>query len=152
LSPDPEMGPSSSLPSRRDGKRASLVIVEDNPTDVFLIREALRAYRLEVDVRVFEDGEEAIDLIRLLDSDDSQTCPELMLLDLNLPRADGFEVLKRLRDSRRCAEIPVIVMTSSAALPDRERSKALGADAYFRKQAGYHASLEIGGLIEKLLR
>jgi CheY-like chemotaxis protein len=48
-----------------------------------------------------------------------------MSLDLNLPRADGFEVLKRLRDSRRCAEIPVVVMTSSAAQPDRERNKSL---------------------------
>jgi CheY-like chemotaxis protein len=112
----------------------------------------LRAHQLDVDLRVFEDGEEAIDLIQLLDTDDSQTCPRLMLLDLNLPRADGFEVLKRLRNSRRCAEMPVIVMTSSAAQPDREKSKALGADAYFRKQVGYAASLEIGGIIKKLLR
>ena len=128
------------------------MIVEDNPTDVFLIREALRAYRLDVDLRVFEDGEEAIHLIQLLDTDDSQACPDLMLVDLNLPRADGFEVLKRLRVSRRCAEIPVIVTTSSAAQPDRERSKSLGADAYFRKQVGYEASLEIGGIIKKLLQ
>ena len=112
----------------------------------------MRAHQLDVDLRVFEDGEEAIDLIQLLDTDDSQTCPRLMLLDLNLPRADGFEVLKRLRNSRRCAEMPVIVMTSSAAQPDREKSKALGADAYFRKQVGYAASLEIGGIIKKLLR
>lgn len=129
-----------------------MVIVEDNPTDVFLIQEALRAHRLDVDLRVFEDGEEAIDLIQLLDTDDSQSCPHLMLLDLNLPRADGFEVLKRLRESRRCAEIPVIVMTSSAAQPDREKSESLGADAYFQKQVEYDASLEIGGIIKKLLR
>jgi CheY-like chemotaxis protein len=75
-----------------------------------------------------------------------------MRLDLNLPRADGFEVLKRLRDSRRCAKIPVVVMTSSAAQPDRERSKSLGANAYFRKQAGYDASLEIGRIIKTFLR
>jgi len=128
------------------------VIVEDNPTDVFLIKEALRAHRLDVDLRIFQDGEEAIRLIQLLDSDDSQRCPHLILIDLNLPKADGFEVLKRMRDSRRCAEVPVIVMTSSAAQPDRERSKSLGVDAYFRKQVGYDESLEIGALIKALLR
>lgn len=127
------------------------MIVEDNPTDVFLIREALRAHRIDVDLRVFQDGAEAISLIQFLDSDQSQTCPHLMLIDLNLPKADGFEVLKQMRDSKRCAEIPVIVMTSSAAQPDRERSKSLGVDAYFRKQVGYDASLEIGRLIKKLL-
>jgi two-component system, chemotaxis family, response regulator Rcp1 len=127
-------------------------VVEDNPTDVFLIREAIVAYRLDVELKVFEDGEEAIGLIAQMDANESEPCPRLMLLDLNLPRTDGFQVLKRLRESKRCARIPVVVMTSSAAKSDREKSASLGADAYFQKKVEYDAFLEIGGIIQKLLK
>jgi CheY-like chemotaxis protein len=68
-------------------------VVEDNPTDVFLIREAIVAYGLDVELEVFEDGEEAISLIARMDANEGELCPNLMLLDLNLPRTDGFEVL-----------------------------------------------------------
>jgi CheY-like chemotaxis protein len=126
--------------------------VEDNPTDVFLIKEAIAAYRLDVELEVFEDGEEAISLIARMDANESELCPNLMLLDLNLPRTDGFEVLEHLRKSKRCARIPVIVMTSSAAQSDRDKSTSLGADAYFQKQAEYDAFLKIGGIMKELLK
>ena len=109
------------------------MVIEDNPTDVFLVREALRAQGLEIDLQVFEDGEAAITLVQQLDADDTLDCPSLVLLDVNLPRADGFEVLRFLRSSRKCVSIPVIVMTSSAALTDRTTATALRADAYFQK-------------------
>ena len=67
------------------------MVVEDNPTDVFLVREALRAQGLEVDLQVFEDGEAAITFVQQLDADDTLDCPSLVLLDVNLPRADGFD-------------------------------------------------------------
>jgi CheY-like chemotaxis protein len=147
--------PTSSSPSRSDqdsGERVSIVVVEDNPTDVFIILQALKAHRLEVELRVFNDGEEAISLIAHLDAEQNEPCPQLILLDLNLPRTDGFEVLKRLRESRRCADIPVIVMTSSAAQSDLDKSAALGANAYFQKRVEYDASLEIGSMIKQHLR
>jgi CheY-like chemotaxis protein len=131
--------------------RVSIVVVEDNPTDVFLVNEALAAHGLHTDLTVLEDGDQAIGLIARIDAEESEPCPRLMLLDLNLPGTDGFGVLERLRKSKRCAAIRVIVMSSSAVPSDRNRSVSLGADAYFQKQVEYAASLEIGAIIRELL-
>jgi CheY-like chemotaxis protein len=127
------------------------VVVEDNPTDVFLISEAIAAYGLQAELKVVEDGEKAISLIARIEANESEPCPQLILLDLNLPGTDGFEVLKRLRESKRCAETRVIVMSSSGAPSDRDRSTSVGADAYFQKKVDYDASMEIGGIIQKFL-
>lgn len=132
-------------------KGLAVLVIEDNSTDVFLVREAFRAHGLEVDLQVLEDGEAAITYVRQLDTDASLACPSLVLLDVSLPRADGFEVLRCLRGSPRCGNIPVIVMTSSAALPDRATATALRADAYFQKPPGYDAFLTLGALAYPLL-
>jgi CheY-like chemotaxis protein len=129
-----------------------VVVVEDNPTDVFLVREAMTAHGLDVVLEICEDGQEAIDFIVSLEEDESEPCPELILLDINLPKTDGFEVLGRLRESRRCGSIPVIVMTSSPAPSDRDRSAALGAKAYFQKPPHYNDFLRIGELVRAHLK
>jgi CheY-like chemotaxis protein len=100
---------------------------------------------------VFEDGEAAITYVQQLNTDEALACPRLVLLDVNLPRADGFEVLRTLRSSTKCRDIPVIVMTSSAALPDRTTATGLGADAYFQKPTSYDAFLNLGTLATQLL-
>ena len=127
------------------------MVIEDNPTDVFLVREALGAHGLEVDLQVFEDGEAAITYVQQLDRDASLVCPSLVLLDVNLPRADGFTVLRYLRGSRKCRNIPVIIVTSSDALPDRTIARSLRADAYFQKPHSYDAFLTLGALAHQLL-
>jgi len=127
------------------------MVVEDNPTDVFLVREALTAHGLKVDLQVFEDGEAAIAFVQQLDAEDTRACPSLLLLDVNLPRADGFTVLRCLRSSTKCGSIPVIVMTSSAALTDRTTATALRADAYFQKPPSYDAFLKLGALAQRML-
>jgi CheY-like chemotaxis protein len=127
------------------------MVIEDNPTDVFLVREALRTHELAADLLVFGDGEAAINYVRQLETDESLTCPSLVLLDVNLPRVDGFEVLRCLRSSTKCGSTPVIVMTSSAALPDRAAATALGAEAYFQKPPGYDAFLKLGELARDML-
>lgn len=142
---------SSRYRREHDAGRPSIVVVEDNPTDVFLVREAIAAHGLNADLELLEDGEAALGLIARLDADESAACPHLMLLDLNLPKTDGFEVLERLRASKRCAGMRVVVMSSSAAPSDRNKSTALGAVAYFQKRVQYDASMEIGGIIKKLL-
>jgi CheY-like chemotaxis protein len=100
---------------------------------------------------VFEDGEAAITYVQQLDTDEALACPRLVLLDVNLPRADGFEVLNTIRCSTKCRDIPVIVMTSSAALPDRTTAMRLRADAYFQKPTSYDAFLNLGTLVTQLL-
>ena len=131
--------------------RVPIVVVEDNPTDIFLINEAIAAHGLKADLTICQDGEQALGLIARIEADESQPCPRLMLLDLNLPGADGFAVLERLRHSKRCATIRVIVMSSSARPSDRNRSISLGADAYFQKKVEYSASLEIGEMMRRLV-
>src|ERR1700723_2467837 len=96
-------------------KRAPFIILlaEDNPGDVFLVRRALEKHALDVKLVVVEDGQAALSFIGTVDADDGAMCPDLVLLDLNLPRATGNRVLTRLRQSPRCAGIAIIVVTSS---------------------------------------
>jgi CheY-like chemotaxis protein len=127
------------------------MVIEDNPTDVFLVREALREQGLDVDLQVFEDGEAAIAFVHQLDAGDTLACPSLVFLDVNLPRVDGFEVLRILRSSAKCGRIPVIVMTSSAALADQKSATELRANAYFQKPPSYGAFLKLGVLAKQML-
>jgi DNA-binding response OmpR family regulator len=128
-----------------------IVLLEDSPTDVFLVREAIAAHGLDVDLAIMEDGEKAATFLARIDTDEDAECPSLFLLDLNLPKTGGLEVLSRVRRSRRCANVPVVIMTSSDAEQDRGASAVLGATAYFRKPSGYEAFLKIGEVIHQLL-
>jgi DNA-binding response OmpR family regulator len=116
-----------------------------------LVKEAISAHDLNVDLHLMEDGEQAIRFIAEIDADPHARCPQLFLLDLNLPKMSGIEVLAYIRRSKRCASLPVLIITSSDAQNDRARSTALGATAYFRKPSGYEAFLKLGEVIKRLL-
>jgi DNA-binding response OmpR family regulator len=126
-------------------------LIEDNPTDVFLVREAISAHKLNIELHLMEDGEQAIRFIAEIDDNPRARCPQLFLLDLNLPKRSGFEVLAHIRRSKRCASSPVLIITSSDAQNDRALSAALGATGYFRKPSGYDAYLRLGEVIQQLL-
>ena len=148
-----EKGLHSTSASRNEpDSRASaprVVLIEDNKTDVFLVREAIQAHNLEVSLDVIEDGERAITFVESLDKETNARPPRLFLLDLNLPKRGGCEVLAHIRQSQKCAAVPVVIVTSS----DLERSKTaeLGATGYFRKPAGYQAFLAIGKVIRNFV-
>ena len=104
-----------------------VMLVEDNPGDVFLFNEAIQQHsNFPVQIEVIADGESAA---RLLTG--NGPVPDLVLLDLNLPKLDGFEVLQRLKDVH--SRIPVIVLTSSESLRDMRAAYRLGASAYVTK-------------------
>lgn len=126
------------------------MVVEDNAGDVFLVREAVAAAKLDVDLYFMDDGEEVLEFFTAID-EGIVRCPELLLLDLNIPRANGFQVLSYLRDSKRCAAMRVVVMTSSSAKADRERSRSFGIDLYFTKPATFDEFLRLGDVIRKLI-
>ncbi len=86
----------------------TMLLVEDNPADVFFVRTALEHEGIESEILIAQDGEKAIEFVEATDADPSAPCPRLILLDLNLPRTSGTEVLRRLRKSIRCADVPVI--------------------------------------------
>lgn len=121
-------------------------MAEDNATDAFVIQEVIAERGLDVDVEIVVNGEEAIRYIERC-----ANCPALVLLDLNLPKVSGFEVLKRLRESGKCADTPVIVVSSSPAQSDRDASKKLGANGYFQKPITLSQFMELGPMIEKAL-
>jgi two-component system, chemotaxis family, response regulator Rcp1 len=132
--------------------RPKVIVIEDNPTDVFLIREAIKEYGVDADLEVFQDGEEALNLLTRMGADDDVPCPALVLLDINLPKTDGLKVLEQMRQSRGCKNTLVVVMTSSAAQSDRAKATELNADVYFLKPSGYDAFLKLGGIMQDLLK
>jgi two-component system response regulator len=116
-----------------------------------LVREAIRLENLPLVVHIAADGEQAIDFIAQAESDANSACPHFLLLDLNLPKKDGFEVLRRVRASSICAGIPVLVLTSSDAPGDLKTATELGA-RYFRKPPSYTEYMKLGGVLKQMLK
>ncbi len=116
---------------------ARLLLVEDNPGDVRLVREALALCPGPCELTVARDGDQALALLR-----GPGPRPHLVLLDLQLPRRHGLEVLAALRADPTLAGLPVVVFTSSEAGDDRRRALGLGADAYHPKPAEFDRYLE----------
>lgn len=132
-------------------ERPLLWIVEDNHADVFLVRKAVDEHHVPVTLTVVGDGEEALRYLNALDADPSVPCPGIVLLDLNLPKRPGTEILARFRAIKRCLGTPVVVLTSSDSLEDRQKAAELGATRYFRKPTSYREFLAIGELLNELL-
>jgi CheY-like chemotaxis protein len=128
-----------------------VLLVEDNPTDVFVIKEVLDLCGPNLDVRLVTEGQAAMLYLQELARDEKAPCPALVLLDLNLPKVTGIEVLRALRSSSRCSRIPVIVVTSSSAEPDRVAAQQLGAEGYFQKPTELTAYMELAELIKRVL-
>ena len=128
----------------------SLLLVEDSPEDVFLVVQALKEAGLEFEFHVADDGEKAIEWIDQVDSNTALPCPQVLLLDLNVPKRTGDEVLERFRESRRCKQIPVVIMTSSESGADRDHALALGATEYFHKPSSLVGFMELGNVVKRL--
>jgi len=125
-----------------------VLLAEDNAADVYLIREALREHRVDCDLRVAPDGQE---LLEVLTNEVSQLAQlRLIILDLNLPRHDGIEILERLKHSR-LQHIPVVVLTSSDSQRDRDLAIELGAKRFLRKPSELEQFLSLGAVFKELL-
>lgn len=125
--------------------------MDDNPADVFLIRSAIRAADVPAELHTVKDGEQAVRFFDDADQDDAAPCPVLVILDINLPRKTGGEVLQHMRKSRRCNQALVIVVSTSESPEDREGMVRLGANNYFHKPSEYQEFMKLGGLIRDLL-
>jgi DNA-binding response OmpR family regulator len=126
--------------------------VEDNPSDVFLIREALKLAEVDADVEVAIDGEIAIETLTAIEREADAELPDMLILDINLPRRKGSDVLRHLRMSSRFKQTKVLVVTSSDSSRDREEMSALGSHAYFRKPSNYAGFMKLGALARDLLK
>ncbi len=112
---------------------AQILLVEDNPGDVRLTKEAFKQGRIDNDLHTVSDGTEALAFLDQRGEYDDVPRPDLILLDLNLPRTGGEEVLEELKGDPELRSIPVIVLTSSRAEEDVVRSYELHANAYLTK-------------------
>jgi len=110
-----------------------ILLVEDNPVDVMLTRKAFSAGRVCNNLHVVEDGEEAMDFLNKSGKYSSAPAPEIILLDLNLPRKDGREVLAEIKADPSLKHIPVIVLTTSDSHEDIWKSYELQANCYITK-------------------
>ena len=110
-----------------------VLLVEDNPADVRIIREALMISRIPHRLHVVEDGEQALDFVRGEGAYAASPRPDLMLLDLNIPRIHGHEVIAQLRADRPARRFPIVVLTGSKLEKDMERTFALHADEHIVK-------------------
>jgi CheY-like chemotaxis protein len=129
----------------------TMLLVEDNPADVFFVRAALQHEGIESEILVANDGEKAIQFVEAAEANPAAPCPQVVLLDLNLPRTSGTDVLRRLRKSSRCANVPVIVVTSSDAPSDREEVESLGASRYFLKPQNIDEYMKLGSIVREVL-
>jgi chemotaxis family two-component system response regulator Rcp1 len=127
---------------------ARVLVVEDNPDDVRLLREALSAGQVEVEIEIACDGEEAVEVLTR-SIGDPQLRPDLVLLDLNLPRKTGSEVLAEVKVNPALRQIPIIVLSGSAADEDIREAYDLHANAYMRKPRDFPA---LRGLVAEIER
>ena len=126
----------------RDEHRAgplSVLLVEDDPGDVLIAREALRAGHLQPRVAVVSDGVEAMAYLRREGDYTEAARPDLILLDLNLPRKSGHEVLAEVKSDASLRRIPVVVLSTSVAAADVTQSYDLHANAYVSKPVDFSA-------------
>lgn len=115
------------------GRDLEILVVEDNEADVRLIREGLAEINLRCRLNVVEDGEEAGDYLYRRGRFRSAPRPDLIILDLNLPRRSGVEVLETIKTDLNLKRIPVVVLTSSESVRDVNSAYDRGANTYFRK-------------------
>ncbi len=126
---------------------ARILLGEDNPADVYLIRQALEENGVKYTLTVANHGGEMMAAV----ADSQGEPPDLIVLDLNLPRHDGLEILKAVRDSSRLKDVPVVILTSSDSPKDRIAASCRGADCYIRKSSNLGEFMAIGGTLKSLL-
>jgi CheY-like chemotaxis protein len=124
--------------------RHRLLVVEDSESDIELLREALADSEPEVALDVVRHGEDALSFLRREGEFEGAACPDLVVLDLNLPRMGGFEVLRALREDvdPRLRRLPVVVFTTSASAPDIEKAYDLHASSFVTKPTAFEHYLD----------
>jgi len=145
----PEVAPESVGSNR--GKKIVALLVEDNRTDVLMVEEAIELHGLSIELHVVDDGDKACEFLAHVDDDPEALTPDVLLLDLNLPKRPGKEVLACLRRSKTCPHIPVLIITSSETSKEREELKQMGVADYFRKPASYDEFMKLGSVLGRVL-
>ncbi len=126
-----------------------IMLAEDNPGDVLLFQEALRGRNLRFELAVAGDGQQANAMVR--DAAAGGQRPHLIVLDVNLPKLNGDDVLRHIRLEPGLAGIPVVMLTSSSSPLDRATADGLGASLYLQKASDLDGLYQLGRIIEDIL-
>ena len=127
-----------------------LFYVEDNPADVKLLKAAFRLTKFEPRMTIAEDGLQAVGMIKGR-FEDRKPLPNLILVDLNLPKMNGYDVLKYLKENPEFKSLPVIIFTGSSNPDDRSRSLSMQADDYWAKPYDLEQAIEIAKKLKSLI-
>ena len=135
-------------------KTAQIVLIEDNPGDVLLFEMALQANQVPYQLTRFETGEDALGALCTPEGTPGHDFhPDAILLDLNTPKSDGFEVLGTLRRDPHLADVPIAIITSSQARSDKHRANLMGAVRYIEKPSQLEQFLStVGMAVKEMLR
>jgi len=136
------------LKDEHGGRPIQILLVEDNPGDVRLTKEALKEAKVRNTLHVAMDGEEALALLKREGKHGGAVRPDVIMLDLNLPKKSGLEVLKEIKADESLKRIPVVVVTTSSAEQDIVKSYNLHANCYVTKPVDLHQFLEVVKQIE----
>lgn len=134
----------------KTGQPIRILLAEDNPADQRLLMEALRHHDLEHELHVIANGEDALQAVQAV-GQGTLPCPDLLILDLGLPRVDGMEVLQEFRAHQHCKTTPVLVLTSSSSPAQRLRAERLAGVHFMEKPLELDAYLSIGEMIRRFV-
>jgi CheY-like chemotaxis protein len=129
-----------------------IVLIEDNPSDVYLMSLALEENGVAFELTNFQSGAEALPILCSDAGATDHPLPDLIVLDLNTPGPDGFEVLAKIKSNTGLESVPVAILTSSESPGDKRRAALLGATTYIQKPTQLKAFIdEVGGAVKILL-
>jgi CheY-like chemotaxis protein len=131
-----------------DGRPIEILLVEDSPSDTDLTIEALKDFKVRNNVSVVEDGVQALQFLRRQAPYGEAPRPDMIMLDLNLPRKDGREVLAEIKADENLKAIPIVVLTTSRAERDVLRAYQLNANCYINKPVDFNQFLDVVRSIE----
>ena len=130
-------------------QRIDILLVEDDPGDVELTKEGLQTAKMLVNLHVVEDGEKAMKFLRKEAPYSEAVRPDIILLDLNMPRKDGTETLAEIKGDPALCAIPVVILTTSEAESDIVKCYELGANCYIAKPISFESFTKVVAMIEE---
>ena len=128
-----------------------IFLAEDNFGDVLLVKQALKEHQIKHELHVAQDGAEALEFVTRIGQPGGPPCPDVLLLDLNLPEAGGPEILTEFRRHPDCEQIPAIIVTSSNSPRDRSRMAELHISHYFCKPSDFTEFMRLGEVIRDVV-
>jgi two-component system, chemotaxis family, response regulator Rcp1 len=129
-----------------------ILLAEDNRADVLLIGEALKLHGIPHELHLMSDGASVLKYLETMGAGEGGPAPDVVLLDLNLPKVDGLEVLKELRRYPQCETTPVIIISSSDTPKDRQKMAALDVTHYFKKPSDFDEFMKLGQVLRQVLQ